>query len=122
VDIHQAVRAVVVRLEAAGLRAVCDERDVNPPCVYVPPPSISWRFRRGDFDAAFTAWCVVPNSGRDIALRNLGPLVTAAAAALGMAVITAVPGDLVVPELAAPLPAYLLTWSECVRQPVEVSP
>jgi len=121
-DLHGATRAVVDRLLASGVRAVLDERDVNPPCVFVPPPIITWRFRRGDFDAEFTAWCVVPNSGRDIALRNLGPLVTAAVAAIGLPVLTGEPADLPVPEQAAPLPAYRLHWSENVRQPPEVTP
>lgn len=121
-DIAAATQAVVDRLTAAGVRATLDERDLNPPAVLVGPPAVSWRFRRGDFDATFTAWCTVPNSGRRTAIKDLGDLVTAAAAALRLPVLTGEPADLVVPELSAPLPAYRLTWTENIRQPVEVTP
>jgi hypothetical protein len=122
VDIAGATRAVVDRLTAAGLRATLDERDVNPPAVYVGPPSVSWRFHARDFDAVFTAWVVVPNSGRDIALGNLGPLVDRAAAAIARPITTAEPGDLSVPDITAPLPAYRLSWTERVHHHEGITP
>ena len=120
VDVAGAVRSVLDRLTAAGIRACLDERDVNPPAVYVAPPALAWRYARGDYDATFTAWCVVPGSGRDIALRNLGALIDQVIPALvtpDSAVVTGDPADLLVPDQAAPLPGYRLSWTERVRQP-----
>ncbi len=119
VDLAAAVTGVVDRLRAAGIRATADERDLNPPGVYVAPPAVSYRFRHGDVTADWTIWCAVPNSGRDIALRNLSELVTAAVDALAAdgAAVTAAPADLLVPELAAPLPAYTLRWSARILAP-----
>lgn len=121
-DIAGATQAVVDRLSAAGIRATLDERNVNPPCVLVSPPVVGWRFARGDFDATFTLWCAVPNSGRDVALANLGQLVADTADALAMRVLTGVPDDLVVPSPAPPLPAYRLTLTQSIRQQPEVTP
>ena len=115
VDIAAATRAVVDRLTAAGIRATLDERDLNPPAVYVGPPVVAWRFHARDFAASFTCWCAVPNSGRDTSLVNLAALVTATVAALHAPVLTAEPADLTVPEQSAPLPAYRLTWTEHIR-------
>ena len=115
-DVAGAVQAVVDRLLAAGIRATLDERDINPPCVYVAPPALTWRFGRGDFDAAFTVWAVTGAAGRNVDLVNLGQLLDDVTAALGFAAVTAEPADLLVPHQAAPLPAYRLTWTERIRQ------
>jgi hypothetical protein len=120
VDLAAAVGDVVAVLTAAGIRATADERDLNPPAVYVAPPGITFRFRHGDVTADWQVVCAVPNSGRDAALRNLGQLVTATADALAAATgaaVAATPMDLTVPELSAPLPAYRLTWSARITAP-----
>ena len=119
VDVAGAVRSVVDRLTAAGIRACLDERDINPPCVYVAPPAVSFRFGRGDFTAAFTGWCVTGAAGRNVDLVNLGELLELAAAALEWRVVTADPADLLIPHQAAPLPAYRITWTETIKQPKE---
>jgi phage gp37-like protein len=119
-DVAGAVAEVVELLTAAGIRATGDERDLNPPAVYVAPPGLAWRFRHGDVTADWQVFCAVPNSGRDAALRNLSQLLTATVDALATATgaaVQATPTDLVVPELAAPLPAYLLTWSARITAP-----
>jgi len=120
-DVAGAVQAVVDRITAAGVRATLDERDINPPCVYVAPPAVTWRFGRADFDAEFTIWCVTGASGRNIDLVNLGDLLDRVTIALGFAPVRGDPADLVVPHQAAPLPAYRLTWTERVHQPKGVT-
>jgi hypothetical protein len=117
-DVAAAVASVVDRLTAGGVRAYLDERDVNPPCVFVTPPAVAWRFGRGDFTATFTVWAVTGAAGRNVDLTNLGALLEQAAAALGFAAVTAEPADLLLPHEAAPLPAYRMTWKETVRQPI----
>ena len=117
VNVAGAVAEVVERLTAAGIRATNDERDLNPPCVYVAPPAVEWRFGRGDFTATFTVWCVTGAAGRNIDLVNLGDLLDDVGMALDWAGVRADPADLLVPHQAAPLPAYRLTWTERFKQP-----
>jgi hypothetical protein len=117
VNVAAAVQGVLDRLLAVGIRATNDERDINPPCVFVGPPAITWRFARNDFDAEFTIWCVTGAAGRNVDLVNLGELLDQVTAALQFAAVRGEPNNLLVPEQAAPLPAYRLSWSERVRQP-----
>jgi len=117
VNVAGAVQGVLDRLLAHGIRAVNDERDINPPCVFVAPPVITWRFARNDFDAEFTIWCVTGAAGRNVDLVNLGELLDDVTAALQFAAVRGEPASLLVADQAAPLPAYRLTWSERVRQP-----
>lgn len=111
-DIAGAVQSVVDRLTAAGVRATLDERDVNPPCVFISPPAVEFRFGRRGFTATFTGWCVTGAAGRSVDLANLAELVDRAGEALQWAQVRADPADLLVPEQPVPLPAYRLTWSE----------
>lgn len=121
-DVAGAVQSVVDRLTAAGVRATLDERDINPPCVYVAPPALTWRFGRGDFTAAFTAWCVTGAAGRNADLATLGDLLESVGIALDWAGVTADPADLLIPHQAAPLPAYRVMWTERFTQPKETTP
>lgn len=116
-DIAGAVQSVVDRLTAAGVRATLDERDINPPTVYVAPPAVAFRFAGGDMSAEFTAWCVTGAAGRSVDLVNLAELLELAGAALHWAAVRADPADLLIPHQAAPLPAYRITWTERIRQP-----
>jgi len=122
IDVAGAVQSVVDRLTAGGVRATLDERDITPPCVYVAPPAVTFRFGRGDFTAAFTAWCVTGAAGRSADLSTLGDLLEAVGTALDWAGVTADPADLLIPHQAAPLPAYRMTWSERIIQPKETTP
>jgi|GEM_PF-2733648 len=114
-SIAGAVQSVVSRLLAGGVRATLDERDINPPAVYVAPPVIEWRFGRGDFTATHVIWCVTGAAGRSVDLANLGELVDRVAAALDLVAVRGEPADLLIPSQAGPLPAYRLTWSERIR-------
>jgi hypothetical protein len=109
-DLAAAVADVVGRLRAAGIRATADVRDVNPPCVYVPPPQIAWAF--GKVEMGWTVAAVVPATGRDIALKNLGPLIADVSTALSATPVTGGrPIDLGGTDGAAPMPAYELTFT-----------
>ena len=116
-DVAGAVQSVVDRLLAAGIRATNDERDINPPCVFVAPPDVQFRFARGDFTAAFTVWAVTGAAGRNVDLANLGQLLEQVGVALDWAQVAADHSDLLVPHQAAPLPAYRMTWTERITQP-----
>lgn len=110
-DLDAAVAAVVDRLRAGGVRACSDERDLNPPAVWVGPPTLAFRFAKGTYDAEYHLFAVVPNTGRDTANRNLGTLIDAVQVAVGGAVTAGRPIDLTVPDTSVPLPAYDLTLS-----------
>ena len=123
IDLAGEVAAVVARLKAAGLRATADLRDVNPPCVYVPPPQIAYRFGKGIADLTWTVAAIVPNTGRDVALRNLTPLIDDVAAALSATpVTTGRPIDVTGLDGGAPNPAYELTFVSRTRPVERINP
>lgn len=109
-DLDAAVKAVVDRLTAGGVRATNDGRNANPPCVLVRPPSLTFRFGKGTWDAEWEAWAMVPATGQSGSLAALGDLVTAAQTALGGAVVTARPDEAQTAD-AATVPMYRLTWT-----------
>lgn len=111
VDLDAAAAAIVDTLRAAGIRATVDERELNPPAVFVGPPNLTYRFGKGGWDASWTLAAVVTDAGRRPALAALGDLVTAVQAALAGRVVAGRPVDLFVPGGAAPMPAYELTYS-----------
>jgi hypothetical protein len=109
-----AARDVIVgRLVDAGVRAVTDERDVNPPCVLVQPPALTFRFGRPAFDAEFRLLAIVGDTGRDQATTALDALVGAVLGAVG--VLTGTPAQWSGVE-GAPLPAYELTVNTHARK------
>lgn len=71
--IDAVVAEVVDKLTAAGLRATADERDLNPPGVYVSARSIAFD-RLAGYTTQFHLYAVVPNTGRRPSLAALGPL------------------------------------------------
>ena len=111
VDASAAAAAIVARLKAAGLRATVDERDINPPAVWVKPPTLVFRFGKG-WSAAWTLQAVVPDTGRNNALAALGALIEKVQTAMDWAVVTATPIALIIPGGAAPLPGYEMTFNE----------
>lgn len=115
-DLSGAVGMVIDRLTDAGIRAVADERDVNPPCVLVRAPRMAFRFGARCYDAEWTLWVIVPDSGRTVALDNLGPLIDATAAALGGPIIAATPVSVPGVDGSPPLPAYELTFTTTLKE------
>ena len=105
VDVAAVVLEVAGKLEAAGLRVAVDQRDVNPPCVYVAPPTVSWDRLRGA-TATLDLYAVVPSSGRRTALVALGPLIEQVVAVWPASV--GYPTDLQPLDVTDPMPAYRL--------------
>lgn len=114
-DLAAAVKAVVDTLAGAGLNAANDMRDLNLPGVYVTPPTVSYRFAKGDWTAAWTAYAVTMNAGRDLALSELGVLLDGVQEALADAVVTGTPADVDSLTGGDRLPAYRLTWNARVE-------
>lgn len=111
-NLDAAAQVIVERLKAAGIRATLDERDINPPCVYVRPPGLTFRFGKG-WDAQWAVVCVVPDNGAAYALAALGSLVADVSMELGT--VAARPVSLQVPGGAAPFPGYEMTFTERIN-------
>lgn len=111
-NLDAAAALIVAQLTGGGIRATIDERDINPPAVWVKPPILSFRFGKG-WSGDWTLTAVVPDTGRDVALGALGRLVTSVQETMNWAVVTARPISLIIPGTGgAPLPAYELTFNE----------
>jgi hypothetical protein len=107
-DLAGAVTEMVTTLEAAGVTACADQRDLNPPACYVAPPSIAWNRLEG-WTGTVDLYAVVPATGRVDALSALGPLVDAIVAVYPASV--GYPIDLQPLDGTDPLPAYRLPVS-----------
>lgn len=102
--------AVLGALTGAGVRAVIDARDVNPPCVFVSPPVLAFRFGRpGAFDATVTLSAIVADTGPAAVTTALDALLGQVGAALGWQITTAVPAQFAGADGAPTLPCYSLT-------------
>lgn len=107
-----AVADVLAVFTAAGVRAVDDLRDVNPPCVYVIPPEGTLRFDRDRATISWAAYLVVGNAGAHAALGALSELLNKVAGTLPITTFTrdavqALDGG-------DPLPALRLSWTGVV--------
>lgn len=110
-DLAGAVQDVVDRLVAGGVRAVASAQDVNPPCILVRPPTISYRFGKAYWDAEWTAWAIVVGSGQVQQLKAHSALLDAAQTALGYAAVSARPDDATLAD-GSTVPIYVLTWTQ----------
>lgn len=112
-NVRAAMDAVVEQLLAGGVRATVNGADVNTPCVLVRPPTMSYRFGKGYWDAEMTAWALVADTGTGNAMTALGELVTAAQLALNYAIVTARPDETTLVD-GSTVPTYVLTWTQRV--------
>ena len=107
------VTDVVSQLDAAGLRATADPRDVNPPCVLVGPPTPSpngWTLARNCEIYLVPLTALVPNTGRINALAALDLLTGAILDALEGIPDSCLPADFIGTGGGDPLPGYALTY------------
>lgn len=112
-DVTDALDAIVSTLTAAGIRAVYDGRDANPPGVLLRPPTINTRFGRGYWDGEFTAWLMVPDTGMGPSLRALSDLLDHVQTALNFAAVTARPDEATLAD-GSTVPIYVITWTQRV--------
>lgn len=110
-NLRQALDDVVAVLEAGGVRAVTDARNVNPPCVLLRLPTLTYRFSKGYADAEMSGWCIVGDAGRDASIDAVSDLLTKAQDALNYIGVQARPDDAIMPY-GATLPIYVLTWTQ----------
>lgn len=110
-DVAAQLAGYLAALQAAGIRAVDDPRDINPPALLVRAPTLHYRFGRGCVGADWTARLVLINSGYRQALETALPLLEAIQDALGGVVVTATPADWELPDGGGPTPGYQLQWT-----------
>jgi hypothetical protein len=61
----------------APLRVTDDANVVNPPCVWVPMPSLDFRFQKRCIDVTWTAFLIAPNTNTTSVSRTLSGLLDA---------------------------------------------
>lgn len=111
--IADAVAALTAHLQAAGIRAVDDQRDLDPPGVLVEPPVLRYRIGRTVADAEWQILAVVGASGRRAELVALSELVDDVRQSVG-AVVEARPAGVYTTDSTVPLPAYVLTFTSTI--------
>ena len=115
-NIADEVQRVVEALEAAGIRAVVDVRDANPPCVQIAPPALTYRFG-GCAEMEFAARVMVPDSGASSVLTSIGPYLDTVVSALGGAPTRADPETWLLPD-GSTVPGYNIVWTHRNRNGV----
>ena len=113
--ILSAAQPILEALRAAGLRVYEDNRDINPPCIYYAPPTLHFRFNRGDYEADQTLLLCSNNTVKRIQYQELSELLEAAQEALGARMVTARPADVWTADQTAVVAAYELTWTDTIR-------
>jgi hypothetical protein len=106
--IHQA-------LVAAGLRVVEDPADINPPCVYLAPPTLRFRFGQGSYEVDQTLLLCSSNTVKRAQYEELSDLMARSQSALGHRMVTARPADIWTADQTAVLAAYEMTWTDTIR-------
>jgi hypothetical protein len=109
------LEAILGALEAAGVRATIEIKDLNPPGCYLAPPDLEFRFRQGDYTATYTLLVCAPNTSRRQQYAAMAELLAVVNGALGYRSPSARPVDVPTNDGTAVLLGYELSWSERVR-------
>jgi hypothetical protein len=113
--IVDAMDFVTAALEPTGYRVATDSRDLNPPGLLLNPPTLTYRYQTGSFDATFTLVVTAANTVRREAYAELSAMIANIHAALAGRVITARPVDVWASDQSGLIPAYELTWTDQLR-------
>jgi hypothetical protein len=98
-------------LEVAGIRVTADFTNVHPPCVYIHPPEMEFRFHKGDFTARYRVTVMVGLTDRLKAIGQLSEFMAQVLEALSYRVQTAVPVDVITADQTTAIPAMELSWT-----------
>lgn len=113
----QAMQALVAQLsvEFPG-RVTLDVKDLNPPGLYLAPPTIHYRFGPGSYELEHVLLvCASNTANRTEALADLADLLARVQRTLGDRAVLARPADVWNQDQTAILAAYELTWTDQYR-------
>lgn len=113
--IISALAPILQALGAAGIRAYEDPKDINPPCAYLAPPTLRFRFGQGGYEADQTLLLCSSNTVKRAQYEELSDLMARSQSALGHRMVTARPADMWTADQTAVLAAYELTWTDTLR-------
>lgn len=113
--ILEAMGPIMTALQSAGLRVYEDPKDVNPPCVYMAPPTLRFRFNRADYEVDQTLVLCSSNTSKRAQYQELSDLLMKVQDALGFQAVTVRPADIWTADQSAVLAAYELTWTDTFR-------
>jgi hypothetical protein len=113
--ILEALQPIYTALVAAGLRVFLDPKEVNPPCVYLAPPTMRFRFRQGDYECDQTLLLCSGNTVQRAQYEELSDLLARSQSALGYRMVTARPADMWTADQTAVLAAYEMTWTDTIK-------
>jgi hypothetical protein len=92
------------------LRVFDDANNVNPPCVWLPMPALTFRFSKGCIEVVWTAYLIAPPTNTLSVSATLSELLDTVT---GLhAYLEAVAQPLSLPGGGQPAPAYELTWND----------
>lgn len=106
---YQRAVELAAELTAAGITATVDPRNLNLPCVLIPPPRRTYDVGCG-YTAGWELWALVPGPGNADAFRLVDELADQVAKVLP--VLRAEPRAYQLAPDAAPLVAYRLELEE----------
>ena len=105
----EAVEQVRDRVESAGIRAVIDPRDINPPCAWVTVDQVRDNVLAFNPEVDVAVLLIVPDTGHRIALSALSGLLDQLLSAARFVVDQPIePESVTLPSGGSPLPAFKL--------------
>jgi hypothetical protein len=113
--ISEAMRQVAELLAAGGIRVFVDSSEINPPGVLIQPPTLRYRFHKGDADLDMSLIVIVGNNESRRAIDQLSELVADVQRVLGDRAAVGRPAEVFLAEQSASLRAYELTYSDTLR-------
>lgn len=108
-DIAAQLDTLTAALKAVDLRAAVDPRDLNPPCVWVAPRSMSHELLSGGGTMRADLYLIAPDSGAAQALRTLSGLLDLVLAVVAPDADTSLSESVTLPGGGQPLPAFRVT-------------
>lgn len=113
--ILSALAPIMAALQAAGLRVYDDAAAINPPCLYLAPPTMRFRFGARGYEADMVLLACSSNTVKRAQYEELSDLIERTQQALGARIVQARPADIWTADQSAVLAAYELSWTDTIR-------
>jgi len=110
-----ALEPVLAMLDQAGIRVTLDYSKLNPPGCYLGPPELDFRFKAGDFTAAYTLLVVAGANDGTRAVQVLSAELDRVIVALGSQPVTARPVAVLPSDNSNVLLGMEVSWSSRIR-------